>query len=177
MTPTSLGSFGIGTTLVGGLLSAFGANKQAKATSDMYLYQAQVAKINSDIDKQNAAYARTVGEQNAIRQGLKGGQQVAAIRASKAASGLDVNTGSAADVQRSQEKINEMDLDQIRSNAAKTAYDYEVQSTMDLNQAGLYSRAASNAKSSGGINALASLIGTAGSVSDKWLKGTQMGIF
>jgi hypothetical protein len=143
----------------------------------MYGYQAQVARINAQIDKQNADYARHVGEQNAQIAGLKGAQQFGQIRAAEGASGLDVNSGSSADVQASQRKITQMDINTIRSNAAKTAYDYEVKSVNDLNQAGLYDAAASNAEAAGNINVAASLIGAAGTVATRWQAGAQSGLF
>lgn len=174
--PTAVGTVGLGTSLAGGIFSAFGASQTAKANSQMYAYQARIAKINSDIDKQNADYARNKGEIDATQYGVKAAQQMGHIRAAQGASGLDVNSGSNADVQSSQRKVTSLDLNQIRSNAAKTAYDYDVQSQMDLNQSGIYSAASSNASRAGTLNMLGSIIGTAGSVSSKWLQGNQMGL-
>lgn len=177
MSAATVGTIGIGSSLVGGLLGAFGANQSAKAQSQMYAYQAQVAKINSQIDKQNADYALAVGESQATQYGLKSAQQQAQIRAAQGASGVAVNSGSAADVQRSQRQISQMDLATIRQNAAKTAYDYNVKSVQDINQAGLYGLASTDAKRAGTLNVMSSLIGTAGSVSSKWLQGNTIGLF
>ncbi len=174
---SAVGTVGLGTSLAGGVLSAFGASKSAQATSQMYSYQAQVANINSQIDTQNADYARQVGEQQANLYGMKAGQQQGQIRASQGASGLDVNSGSNADVQASQKEITQIDLGQIRQNAAKTAYDFDVQSQNDKNQAGLYTAASTNAQTAGNINVLGSIIGSAGSVASKWLQGSSMGLW
>lgn len=173
----TLGAVGLGTSLAGGIMQAFGAKRQGEANAQMYAYQAQIAKYNAQIDKQNADYARNVGEQRATNQGLKQRQVEGQIRAGQSASGLDVNSGSAAEVQASARKVGQMDLATIRSNAAKTAYDYEVKAVNDLNQAGLYDAASSNAKSAGNMNMLASLISTAGSVSSKWQAGAQSGLW
>jgi hypothetical protein len=70
-----------------------------------------------------------------------------------------------------------MDLTQIRSNAAKTAYDFSTKATMDLNQATLDTMAGANARTAGDINAASSILGTVGSVSSKWLQGKQMGMW
>lgn len=172
-----IGALSLGTSVAGGILGAVGASRTAEANAQMYGYQAQVARINAQIDKQNADYARNVGEQNAQIAGLKGAQQFGQIRAAEGASGLDVNSGSNAEVQASQRKITQMDVNTIRSNAAKTAYDYEVKSVNDLNQAGLYDAAASNAKAAGSINVAASLIGAAGTVATRWQAGAQSGLF
>lgn len=174
---SGIGAVGIGTSLAGGLLSAFGANQAGQRQQDMFNYQAQVARINSQIDKQNAEYARNKGEIEATQYGMKARQQAGAIRAAQGASNIDVNSGSAVDVQNSQRKVSQMDLTQIRSNAAKVAYDYDVKSTMDLNQATLDTMAGENAAKAGQINAMSSILGTVGSVSSKWMQGQQAGMW
>jgi len=166
----------MGSTIVGGIMQGEGKKQQAEAQAATYNYQAQVAKINSDIDKQNADYAINKGEQQATIEGMKGAQQLAQIKVGQAASGFDVNTGSNADVQAGQRKVTQMDMDMIRANASKVAYDYNVKSVEDINQAGLYTMASSNASQAGDLALMSSLVSTAGSVSDKWLSGRQSGL-
>lgn len=173
----AVGAVGMGTTLAGGILSAFGAEKSGEASQQMYNYQAGVAQINSQIDQQNREYASNYGEQQSVIEGLKGAQQFGQIRTAQGASNLDVNSGSNKAVQDSQRTVTAMDLTQIRSNAAKTAYDYDVKSTMDTNQASLDVMAGQNAKTAGDISAMASILGTVGSVSSKWLQGSQAGLW
>lgn len=173
---TAVGTVGLGASLAGGLLSAYGAEKSGQASQQMYNYQAAVAKINSDIDKQNSEWSLTKGETEATQYGMKAAQQKGQIVAAQGASGLDVNQGSNVKVQQSQKAITDIDMGQIRANAAKTAYDFRVKSTMDLNQADLYTMAGVNAKSAGDINALGSIVSSAGSVSSKWLAGNQAGL-
>lgn len=171
------GAIGIGASLAGGLLSAFGAEKQGAAQQQMYNYRAQVAKINADINRQNAAWSRTKGEAEAVQYGAKAAQQRGAIRVAQAASGLDINSGSNKLVQESQEKIKDMDMDTIRSNAAKIAYDYDTKATMDDNQAELDVISGSNAKSAGDLGAIGSIIGTVSGVSSKWQQGRTTGLW
>ena len=173
----ALGAVGIGATLAGGITSAIGAESSAAATQQSYNYQAGVAQINSTIDLQNADYARSQGETQAMQYGLQAGQRQAQIRNTQAASGLDVNSGSAAAVQASQKTITGIDTAQIRSNAAKTAYDYDVKSTMDLNQSTLDVMAGDNAITAGNFQAASSILGSVGSVSSKWNQGTTSGMF
>lgn len=177
MSSAAFGTVGLGATLAGGLLSAFGNSKQGEAQESMYNYRAQVARINADIDRQNAAWSRDKGEMEATQYGMKAAQQRGAIRATQAASGLDVNSGSAREVQQSQEKIKTMDLATIRSNAAKVAYDYDTKAVMDENQAGLDVMAGNYAKQAGDIKALGSLIGTVSTVSSKWQQGNSIGLW
>lgn len=173
----AIGAVGIGSSLAGGILGAYGAESSGADQQKMYNYQAQVAKINASIDKQNEEYALNFGEQQSVIEGMKGGEQFGAIRNAQGASNIDVNSGSAADVQASQRKITSMDLTQIRSNAAKTAYDFDVKSAMDLNQADLDTMAGANARKAGDINAISSILGSVSSVSSKWLQGSQVGLW
>jgi len=70
-----IGAIGIGTSLAGGLLSAFGAKQTGENQQAMFNYQAQVARINSQIDKQNEEYARNQGEIQATQYGMKARQR------------------------------------------------------------------------------------------------------
>ena len=177
MTAAAAGSIGMGSSIAGGILSAYGAEKGGQATQQMYNYQAAVAKINSQIDLQNRDYALNVGGQQSVIEGLKGAQEFGQIRASEGASNINVNTGSSTRVQDSQRTVTAMDLTQIRSNAAKTAYDFTVRSVMDTNQAALDVIAGQNAKTAGDISAMSSILGSAASVSSKWLQGSQIGLY
>jgi hypothetical protein len=174
---TALGAVGIGATLAGGITSAIGAEKTAAATQQSYNYQAGVAQINSQIDLQNADYARQQGETQSMQYGMKQSQQEAQIKVNQAASGLDVNSGSAVAVQQSQKTIGAIDTAQIRTNAAKVGYDYDVKSTMDLNQSTLDIMGGNNAIAAGNISAASSILGSVGSVSSKWMQGSQSGMF
>jgi len=174
---TAVGTVGLGTSLAGGLLSAFGNYQSGVANEKMYNYSAAVADINSKINMQNSDYALNVGERQGVQYGMKAAQQRGKIITGQAASGLEVGSGSAKDVQDSQSTVTRMDLDTIRSNAAKTAYDYRVAATSAQNQAAMDRAAAFNAKRAGNLGALGSLIGTASSVSSKWLQGKQAGLW
>lgn len=173
----AIGAIGIGTTIAGGVVAAQGAKTTAAATQQAYNYQAGVAQINSKIDLQNADYSRDQGEREAELYGLKAGQTEANIKVAQAASGLDVNSGSAKDVQSSQKVVAGIDMAQIRSNAAKVAYDYDVKSTMDLNQSTLDVIGGENAKIAGDIQAESSILGTVGSVATKWSQGQTAGLW
>lgn len=167
----------MGASAGGGLLSAVGSIFSGQSQKKQYDYQSAVARLNADIDRQNAEWELTRGEQEAGQYGMKAAQQFGAIRTAQGASNLDVNSGSALAVQGSQRKITAMDEATIRSNAAKTAYDYTVRAAADENQAKLYSAAGENARTAGYIGAASSIIGTAGSVSSKWLQAKTAGIY
>lgn len=174
---TGFGAVGLGASLAGGMLSAYGAQKDASATQSMYNYRAQVSRINADINRQNAAWARDKGERETVQYGMKAAQQRGGIITAQAASGLDVNTGSAKQVRESQQKIVDMDTSQIRSNAAKIAYDYETKAVMDDNQSTLDIMSGKHAKQAGDIKALGSILGTVSTVSSKWQQGSSIGLW
>lgn len=171
------GAVGIGSSLAGGLLSAYGAQQQGQAQQSMYNYQAQVATLNSQIDKQNSEYALNQGDVQATQYGEKASQQRGQIITQQGASGIQVGTGSNAAVVGSQKTITALDMGQIRANAAKTAYDFDVKSTMDTTSANLDTIAGENAKTAGDISAMSSILGTVGSVSSKWSQGSTAGLW
>lgn len=177
MSNTTIGAEGLGLSLLGGLTQAFGALFSADAQKQMYNYQAGVANLNAEISRQNAEYARSVGELQATRYGMQAAQRMGQIKVAQSASGLDINSGSAKQVQQSQATLTRMDLTTIRSDAAKTAYNYEVQGVQYGAQAQLDTLAGKNAMSAGMISASGSIIGTAASVDTAWLRGSQLGLW
>jgi hypothetical protein len=177
MSAGAIGTVGMGATIGGGILSAIGAEQGGQRQQQMYNYQAQVAKINSQIDLQNRDYAVNQGEIQTAKYGMQEAQTMGHIITNQAASGVDVRSGSAAAVQGSQRTIAGIDTGQIRANAAKVAYDYTVRSTMDINQSTLDVISGENAKLAGDIGAASSILGTVGSVSSKWLSGKSAGLY
>lgn len=174
---SSVGGIGIGSNIFGGFFSGMGAGKQAAAQSQQFKYEASIARLRNQIDIQNAGYALQEGELQASQYGMQAAQRMGQIKAAQGASGLDVNSGSPQQVQQSQKLITGIDLDTIRTNAAKTAYSFDVQGAFDTAQANLYDMASADALKAGMINGFSSAIGTAGSVSSKWLQGQQMGLW
>lgn len=118
---------------VAGVASAvvgyMGAQSAASAASKNANYQAQVAKNNQTIAEQNAAYASQAGEAKAEAQSLKGASTLSAVKAAEAANSVDVNSGSALDVQETQREFNALDTRTVQNNAMLTAYGYRSQAT------------------------------------------------
>ena len=175
--PISLGTIGMAASGASGAAGIFSSLFGGSAKSDAYKYQSSMAWQNAAIAKQNQKYALDIGEQQAEKAGIAGAAQAGQIKAAQGASGVDVNSGSAKQVQDSQHLVSQMDLNTIREKAAKTAYDFSVQATNYENQARGYDKAASNAKTEGILGAVSSFIGTVGSVSSKWLQGQQLGMW
>ena len=176
-TPSQIAGAGMGATAGGSLMQAFGGLASGFANKDMYDYQASIAKLNEQIDKQNAEFAVQQGEQQALKVGMQGRFQAGQIKVGQASSGFDVNSGSNKQVQTSQHSMSMLDTDIVRSNAAKTAYGFKEQATVAGAQSSLYTMAGDNAMSAGFMNFGTSILGGASSVSSEWLKGQTMGLW
>ena len=151
---------GIASAGVGALGAISNANAQAANAS----YQAQVAKNNATIASQNAEYATQAGSEKATEASLKARERLGAVTTALAASGVDVNTGSAADVEKTQRETGSLETQQVVNNAALQAYGYRSQSTGYQAEAGLESAEAAEAPTAGLLSATGGLLGSASSL-------------
>lgn len=156
---------GLALAVVGTAVSVSGQMQQASAAKASANYQSEVAAGNQTIATQNANFAAASGEQQAAVQEQKTRAQVGAIEAGQGSSGVDINSPTAKAVRTSQGELGALDAQTIRSNAARTAYGYETQSTNFGNQSSADIAQANNAETSGDINAGSSLLSGAGNAS------------
>lgn len=163
-------------TAAGGILQAQGINQEANASASMYRYQAGIARMNRDVAKSNADYARKAGEAEAQQYGMRSRARMGDITTHQAASGLDVNSDSYVGVRESQAAISQQDQAMIRSNAARRAFGFETEAANQEAQSNIYLASARNVKRSAQYKRLASIIGTAGSLSSRWMQANQIGI-
>lgn len=173
----TLANIGTGAAVGGGLLSAFSNIFGGSAEASKFRYQAGMARMNAAINKQNADYERIIGEREAARSGMKTAFQVSNIRSGEAAHGGLVDSGSNADVVESQHAVGALDMATIRNSAARRAYGYEVKAAEDESSAKMFEMGATNAKTAGWIKAAGSILGTGGSVADKWLTAKMYGLY
>lgn len=159
---------------MGSPVVALGKLYEGFASAATYKYQAGVAAVNQKIALQNAEFSRAVGESNAERSGIKTAQQVGGTKVAQGASGFRAGEGSGGKVIESEQMIGAAEQNTIRSNAARAAYGHEVEALNFGAQSKLYSRASTNAKISGGIDAISSLLGGASSTADKWMQYSSM---
>ena len=137
--------------IVGAGLSAFG-------TLESGLYASQVSSNNAQIARQNADYTEKAGFAQAVNQSMKGAAAGARLKTELAANGVDVNTGSAADVETSQRAAATLDTENVLNNAELSAYGYttqannfEAQSQQDTEGA-IFGAAGSLAEKASGLN-------------------------
>lgn len=140
--------------------------EQAKAAN----YNAGVAANNATIAQQNASLAGAQGAANAAIEQQRTRATVGGIKAAQAANNIDVNTGSAVDVRSSAAELGELNAITIRSNAAKTAYGFQTQSSSDTAQAQLDQQQAKYDSEAGYLNAGKTLLSAtvSGAQSGTW---------
>lgn len=126
-------------------------------------YLNKVAKVNAGISERAGRDAVKRGDIDADEQRQQTGQLIGAQRAAFAANGVDVNSGSAGQVQNDAAALGELDALTLVNNAAREAYGYQVQA-MDQRQQGKL------AKYQGKMDAIGSILGGAE-------KAASMGMF
>lgn len=165
----------IAATAISAGVSAYGSIQSGNAQAAAANYQAQVNNQNAQIAAQNATAATQAGNAQAEQEMMRNAAQQSRIRAEVGASGLDVNSGSAADVQSGQGIIGNLDVLTIRNQAARQAYGYETQSTGFSNQAQLNTAQAGFDKTAGTIGGIGSILGGASSVGSQYLNYQKTG--
>lgn len=153
--PTILAAAGTAFNVVGALA-------EGDSEAQNYQYQAAVSRYNAEEGIRE-------GDIQATTSGLKTRAQVGAIKAAQAGSGIDVNSGSAVDIQAAQSQLGALDALTIRSNAARRAYGYRL-------DAQNLERGASDARTGSLLRAGASLIGGASSTFSTWKKWQDTGV-
>lgn len=146
--------------------------------------QADAAKYNAYIQRQNAAIATTnqnIASQSGAEQASLSEQRTratsGAIQANQGASGVDVNSGSAVDTRQSAAEIGELDALTIRSNATREAYGYENQAVSDTAQANLDTAEAKNDITASEIGATGTFIGAQDKAAANFLSFQMSGGF
>lgn len=171
-----IAALGLAGTAIGGITSFIGTQQTASANAAAANYQAQVARNNAIIARQNADYASAAGAAKAQAQDFKNRAAQAELLTAQAASGIDIASPSSTDIRSSQADIGRLDTETIYSNAQQTVRSEEQKSQNYTSAAGLYESQAANAKTAGLISGFGSLVGTATSFGDKWLRYQNVGM-
>ncbi len=165
----------IGAPLISAVLGTAGAGLTAgglweggQATANAATYSAQVAANNAEIARQNAKYAVESGNAQAYATALKGANTAGKIKAGQAASGVDVNSGSAADVQQSQREGDVLDTETVLNRGDLQAYGYRTQGAGYQAEAQLEEAKAEQAPIGADLGAAGSLLSGASGVAGKW---------
>ena len=167
-------------------------------------YLAGVSEINKEIAKANAQYTKDMTEEEISDAAMKMHADMGEMIATQGASGISVNSGSSTRVRESMVEIGQHTQNVMRASGAKKAYGYEVEavqygaqadiyrytaqqhealaenavtaSNMTKSSLGLQQQAMANVDTAKNINIMGSLVGTAGSVANKWTEGSYTGL-
>jgi hypothetical protein len=167
------GSLLLGSMVLGGLgtaTSAAGKVSAGYAKSQNAAYQSQVAANNAAIAQQDATLEIQAGEIAAVNQGLKTRARIGSERATMGAAGIDVNSGSAVDVQAGTAELGMLDALTVRSDAAKRAYRKSVEAVSDTAQSQLLAAQSEQEKTAGWLGAGETLLSGASTVGGSWAK-------
>lgn len=144
----------IAATVVSGAYQAKGQYEQGK-------YQAKVSKNNAIIKNQLAADALNRGRVAEDNKRMQVAQAKAMQRAQFGASGVDVNLGSASDIQADTAMIGELDALTIRNNAEREAYGFRVGASNDEAQSVLN-------KKKGKSDAIGTILSSGSKAAQQW---------
>lgn len=171
--PASLAVIGMVAGAAGSATSAYGSYQTGQAGARAASYQAQVAANNAVIARQNAVQDIQAGEIAATNKGLQTRAKVGSEKAIQGASGVDVNSGSAAAVRAGTAEIGMLDALTIRSNAAKQAYSQQVAAGSYDAQSELDKMKGAQAERAGTIGATGTLLSGAATVGGSFSRYQQ----
>lgn len=124
-----------GSSVIGGGAALGNGIAQSGAYREQGRYAQSMGNINAGFADLQAQNALQRGELMAEREGQRAGATIGAQRASYAAQGVSVNSGSAATAQADTAGLSAIDQLMIRNNAAREAWGYNVQALNDRTQA------------------------------------------
>ena len=160
------GDFSAASGIFGSIASGLNSYNQSSLKQATDMYASQIAGINSQIATWQAGSAIMRGQQEEGAAQLSNAATYSQQRASMAANGVDLTSGSAVDVLASTKYVGNVNDAIIADNAARAAWGYQVAATSATNEQQFYSAAADQ------VDPLAagagSFLSTAGSVADKW---------
>lgn len=164
---------GTSLSLIGSVSSAYSAWQSAKFQKQQLANEAELAEINARVAEQGAESALIAGQkqESAIRS--RTAQIKSAQRAGLAASGVDLGTGSAANMLTSTDLMGEIDANTAAINTIQSAWGYRTQANNDRASAAM-SRATASGISPGSA-AFSSILSSAPQVALSWYR-TSKGI-
>lgn len=149
-----------------------GAGAQASAMRSKAEYDANTFEINRRLAEFEAEDAIRRGGRAANQKKKETKQVIGSQRAALAAQGIEIDSGSAADIQESTAAIGAMDAITIKNNAYREAYGLKTQA-LNFGSQAAFSRisgeaSARNTLLAGGISALGYGFQTTGALSERF---------
>lgn len=167
----------IATSIIGGITTAYGQMQAGKAANAEAKYKAAIQHNNAIRAGYLADDAIARGKEEKRKTALKGRLLVGKMRATLAANGVEVNSGSASDLTVDQQGINSLDVFTAENNAAREAQEYLIRADQFESEAALTRLSGANAARNSKFQAAGTLLTTAGSVAGKWYQFDKEGAF
>lgn len=168
--------------ITGAIGSFYAAQSQQialKSQASSLKFQARMADINARGAEFGAQQTLLAGERAIGSYTMRAGQQKASSQASMAARGVDVSTGSAAQVHASMDLVKQIDVININANAVRQAEAQRIQAANYRTQAVMSGVSASNLTASASTISpwaagFTSLLGGATAVAQNWANSSRM---
>lgn len=168
--------------ITGAIGSFYAAQSQQialKSQASALKFQARIADINARGAEFGAQQTLLAGERAIGTYTMRAGQQKASAEASMAARGIDVSTGSAAQVRASMDLVKQIDVININANAVRQAEAQRIQAANYKVQATMSGVSASNLQASASsispwAASFTSLLGGATAVAQNWANSARM---
>lgn len=138
-----------------------GSRRQATAAQQQGNYESQLFSQNADFADAQAADAIARGHEAELRSRGQTRQLTGSQRASYAAQGISLDTGSPVDVVTQDEALGELDALTIRNNARREAYGFSTQASQYRSQAQMARTAGKNTAAAYGNEGVSTLLGGA----------------
>ena len=159
------GNVALGATALSGLASTFGSYQAAQAQNAAAKYDAAAADQSAELARRAADDAQARGADELGSYSLRRAQLEGTQRTALAATGVDLQSGSALDVMTDSAFLGELDAAAIRANAEREVY---AASIGGANATGRARQLRSTVRSPL-LGAGTTLIGGANAVADRWL--------
>ena len=163
-----LATAGLVLTAVGTATSAYGMYQQGQAAEKQGEYQAAVSRNNAVIAEHNARIAEERGKVAETQKQRQIQQLIGKQRAGAAASGVEIDTGSALSARQDIAEQGAFDIENIKFDTAMESYNYRVAGSQAQSQASLYQAQGSQAATAGMIGAGGTLLTGAGQFASNW---------
>jgi len=170
-------AIGLGLSLLSTQQSIAAQNAQFNATKEAGKFRAQVLRRNRAISEERGVDARRRGVHEQLVQKSATEQLVGQSRANAAARGVEVGSGSAADIEANLRGVGDIEQSIIRDNAGREALGHRQQASQFEIDAQLEEAGIDSARTARDIGISSALISGASSVSSKWAAFNREGAF
>lgn len=173
---------GVAGQAYGAWSSAQGAKSAMQLQANIMNTQAEIAEINARGAEFAAQQTLLSGQRRESNVRLKGAQLKSTQKAAMAANGIDLGTGTAAEILTTTDLMTDLDAQAVALDSLRSAWGYRTQGTNYLNEA-IGKRAQANGlnTTAGAINPFlsgaTSLISGATKVASSWYIANKLGMF